>query len=97
VSKPYWDGVAPLVGLAPNLRTPWLGLYGEEDALITEAEVEALRDAAAQAGVPTELVTYPGAGHAFHSDDREAVYRPAAAVDAWARASAFLDGHMRLP
>jgi carboxymethylenebutenolidase len=91
VSKPYWDGVPPLLELAPQLRTPWLGLYGEADALITMDEIEALRAAAARAPVPTELVTYPDAGHAFHSDDREAVYRPAAAADAWARTLAFLD------
>ncbi|ONH32780.1 dienelactone hydrolase family protein [Pseudofrankia asymbiotica] len=93
VSTPYWDGVAPLVELAPALRSPWLGLYGEEDALITLAEINALRDAAAKAPVPTELVSYPGAGHAFHSDDRAAIYRPEAAADAWSRALAFLDEH----
>jgi carboxymethylenebutenolidase len=91
VSRPYWDGVPPLVELAPRLRTPWLGLYGEDDDLISRAEIGALRAAAAQADVPTELVSYPGAGHAFHSDDRAAVYRPAAARDAWSRALAFLD------
>lgn len=91
VSRPYWDDVPPLLELAPQLRTPWLGLYGEADALITMAEIEALRAATAQAGVATELVTYPDAGHAFHSDDREAVYRPSAAADAWKRAMTFLD------
>jgi carboxymethylenebutenolidase len=93
VSRPYWDGVPPLVELAPHLRTPWLGLYGEEDALITRAEIEALRTAAGRADVPSELESYPGAGHAFHSDDRAAVYRPVAARDAWSRTLAFLDHH----
>ncbi|OHV50362.1 dienelactone hydrolase family protein [Pseudofrankia sp. BMG5.36] len=93
VSAPYWDGIAPLVELAPALRGPWLGLYGEEDALITLAEINALREAAAKAPVPTELVSYPGAGHAFHSDDRASVHRPEAAADAWSRALAFLDEH----
>ncbi|OHV35192.1 MULTISPECIES: dienelactone hydrolase family protein [Pseudofrankia] len=93
VTTPYWDGVAPLVELAPSLRAPWLGLYGEQDALITLAEINALRAAAAGAASPTELVSYPGAGHAFHSDDRAAVYRPEAAADAWSRTLAFLDQH----
>ena len=91
VSTPSWVGVPPLVEIAPRLRTPWLGLYGESDALITVAEIETLRTAAAHAPVETELITYPDAGHAFHSNDREAVYRPAAAADAWKRATAFLD------
>jgi carboxymethylenebutenolidase len=93
VSAPYWEGVPPLLELAPSLRGPWLGLYGEQDALITLDEAHALRAAATKAGQPTELITYPGAGHAFHSDDRAAVYRPEAAANAWARALAFLDTH----
>jgi carboxymethylenebutenolidase len=93
VSRPYWDGVPPLVELAPRLRTPWLGLYGEEDALITGAEIEALRAAAARADVPTELVSYPGAGHAFHSDDRAALHRPTPARNAWNRTLTFLNDH----
>jgi carboxymethylenebutenolidase len=93
VSTPCWDGVPPLVELAPGLRGPWLGLYGEQDALISPAEINDLRAAAARAAAPTELVSYPGAGHAFHSDDRAALYRPDAAHDAWARALAFLDTH----
>jgi carboxymethylenebutenolidase len=93
VSTPYWDGVPPLVELAPALRGPWLGLYGEQDALISAAEIDALRAAAATTPGPTELISYPGAGHAFHSDDRPAVYRPEAATDAWDRALAFLDQH----
>ncbi|CAJ61519.1 MULTISPECIES: dienelactone hydrolase family protein [Frankia] len=95
VSTPYWPGVPPLVEAAPALRVPWLGLYGEQDALISADEIAALRAAAARSGAPTELVSYPDAGHAFHSDDREAVYRPVAAADAWSRALAFLDEHVR--
>ncbi|MGF7237069.1 MAG: dienelactone hydrolase family protein [Frankia sp.] len=90
VSAAAWDGVPPLLDLAPRLTTPWLGLYGEEDQLISTDEIEALRSAAATAAVPTELISYPGAGHAFHSDDRPAVYREEAATDAWNRALAYL-------
>ena len=95
VRTPYWDGVPPLVDLAPLLRTPWLGLYGEEDKLISVDDVAELREAAGRAGVPTEIVSYPGAGHAFHSDDRAAVYRAEAAADAWARTLALLDEWLR--
>jgi carboxymethylenebutenolidase len=93
VSTAYWAGVAPLVELAPDLRGPWLGLYGDQDALITPAEISALRAAAATSAGPTELISYPDAGHAFHSDDRPAIYRPEAAADAWARTLAFLHQH----
>ncbi|CAO5248504.1 carboxymethylenebutenolidase [Frankia sp. AgKG'84/4] len=95
VSTSAWPGVAPLVEAAPYLRGPWLGLYGEQDALITNDEIAALRVAAARSGRPTDLISYPDAGHAFHSDDRDAVYRPVAAADAWSRAVRFLDENVR--
>jgi carboxymethylenebutenolidase len=94
VSTPYWDGVPPLIQLAPTLRTPWLGLYGEEDALISMSEISDLRAAAEGAQAPTTLVTYPGAGHAFHSDDRSNVYRRAAAEDAWKRALDWIENNL---
>lgn len=78
-------GFPPLRELAPQLQTPWLGLYGDEDQSIPVADVEQLRAAAAQAPVPTEIVRYPGAGHGFHCDDRPDHFRPDAARDAWAR------------
>jgi carboxymethylenebutenolidase len=62
--------------------------------MITMDEIGALRAAAARSGVPTGLVSYPGAGHAFHSDDREAVYRQDAAQDAWSRTLEFLGRHV---
>jgi carboxymethylenebutenolidase len=94
VSTPYWDGVPPLAQLAPTLRTPWLGLYGEEDTLISMAEIQELRAAAEQAQAPTTLVSYPGAGHAFHNDERPALYRREAAEDAWKRALDWIESHI---
>lgn len=86
-------GFAPLATLAPRLRAPWLGLYGDQDSGIPTVEVEALRRAAARADVPTEIVRYPDAGHGFHCDAR-ASYAPDAAADAWSRTLAWLDTHV---
>lgn len=86
-------GMGSLAELAPGLRTPWLGLYGDEDGSIPVAHAEALRAAAARAPVETELVRYPGAGHGFNCDERPS-YVPAAASDAWARTLAFFDAHL---
>jgi carboxymethylenebutenolidase len=77
---------------AAHLGCPLLGLYGEADALIPLADVEAFR--AAAAGRPVELYTYPGAGHAFFNDTRPDAYRPVAAADGWKRALAFLARHL---
>src|SRR3954466_6441135 len=54
-------GFPPLVEIAPDLRTPWLGLFGDQDQGIPVDDVEALRTAASKASVSTEIVRYPDA------------------------------------
>lgn len=77
-------GFPPLVELAPRLRAPWLGLYGDRDRNITVDQTERLAVAAAEADVPTELVRYPDAGHGFHRDGSPD-HVPDASADAWMR------------
>ena len=89
-------GVLPFAALideVPTLRTPWLGLFGDQDASIPVEDVERLRDALGAAPVPTEVVRYPDAGHGFHCDAR-ADYHEASAKDGWARALAWFDAHL---
>jgi carboxymethylenebutenolidase len=76
------------------LTCPLLGFYGEEDALIPNVDVEALRAKLAATGEPVEIVQYPGAGHAFFNDTRPQMYRPEAAADAWRRLIPFLRRHL---
>lgn len=90
-------GLPPLVEAAPRLRTPWLGLYGDEDKGIPVEQVERLREAAADAGVPTAVVRYPEAQHGFHCDDRPAVFDQAAATDAWIRTLAWFGANVGFP
>ena len=68
--------------LAPEIKAPVLGLYGEADAGIPVATVEALKEALAKANKPAAFKIYPGAPHGFHADYR-ASYRKEAAEDAW--------------
>jgi carboxymethylenebutenolidase len=70
--------------LAPEMKAPVLGLYGEADTGIPVASVEALKKALAEAGKTAEFKIYPGAPHGFHADYR-ASYRKEAAEDAWSR------------
>lgn len=42
-----------------------------------------------------EFVLYPGAPHAFFSDDRPQTYKREAAEDAWTRCVAFFTKHLR--
>jgi len=86
-------GMPPLAELAPALQTPWLGIFGDADQSIPVDQVEALRDAAKNAAVPTEVVRYPEAGHGFHCDERDS-YHEAAAKDAWRRTLDWFDAHL---
>ena len=74
-------GFPSLSDLAPGLRTPWLGLYGDLDKGIPPEQVEDLRAAAAKAPVATEVVRYADADHGFNNDDRPDVFAPTAAED----------------
>ena len=68
--------------LAPDMKAPVLGLYGEADQGIPVAQVEALKAALQAANKTAEFKIYPGAPHGFHADYRPS-YRKDAADDAW--------------
>jgi carboxymethylenebutenolidase len=85
--------ISPLE-LAPRLACPYLGLFGAEDALIPNADVEELRTILTREEKTFALKSYPGAGHAFFNDTRPDAYRPDAAADAWPRAVEFLRTHL---
>jgi carboxymethylenebutenolidase len=86
----------PLVDEAGDLKTPWLGLFGDRDEMIAVADVERLRAELGPAKVDYEIVRYPDAGHGFHCDQRGS-YVPEAAADAWARTLAWLGAHLAPP
>jgi carboxymethylenebutenolidase len=85
---------APLDAVA-TLSCPALGLYGREDAIIPEADVDELEQRLARQRQPFEIVRYAGAGHAFLNDTRPATYRPEAAADAWRRLLTFLRARLQ--
>ena len=68
--------------LAPDMKAPVLGLYGEADQGIPVAQVDAMKSALQGAGKTFEIKIYPAAPHGFHADYR-ASYRKDAAEDAW--------------
>jgi carboxymethylenebutenolidase len=81
--------------LADRIRVPVLGLYGEADGGIPAADVKAFEGELRKHNPNVEFVLYPGAPHAFFSDDRPQVYRKDAAADAWKRCLAFFDKHLK--
>lgn len=87
-------GYPSQLDVAGQLRTPWLGLFGDRDKGIPTEEVEELRVAVAHAPVDTEIVRYAEAEHGFHCDDRPAVFDEAAARDGWARTLQWFGSHV---
>ena len=88
------EGMPALLDLVPDLRTPWLGLFGDADPSIPVEDVERVREALnAGADVDTSIVRYPGAEHGFHCDVRDS-YHGASATDAWRRTLEWLDTHL---
>ena len=85
--------VQPVVGLAPNLSCPLLGLFGAEDQFPTPAEVGELEKALAEAGKTFESHLYEGAGHAFFNTSRTS-YRAEAANDGWEKIFDFFRRHL---
>lgn len=81
--------------LAPRLGCPYLGLFGETDALIPRADTKELESILRRNAKTYQVKIYPGAGHAFFNDTRPDVYKPDAARDAWTRALAFFREHLR--
>ncbi|OAN35745.1 dienelactone hydrolase family protein [Mycolicibacterium iranicum] len=69
-----------------------LGFYGELDQRVNATEPVA-RAALEKAGLVHELVTEPGANHAFFNDTGDR-YDPTAAADAWTRTLDWLATHV---
>jgi carboxymethylenebutenolidase len=74
--------------LAPQMKAPVLGLYGQADQGIPVTQVEAMRAALQGAGKTAAFKIYPDAPHGFHADYRPS-YRQEAAEDAWRQMTAW--------
>ncbi|SDF07338.1 dienelactone hydrolase family protein [Pseudonocardia oroxyli] len=85
--------VAPLADRVPELRAPLLGLFGQDDAHPSPADVDELEKLLRDNGKTYEFHRYEGAGHAFFAVNRTA-YRPEAANDGWERIEAFFGRYL---
>jgi carboxymethylenebutenolidase len=92
-----WDGVPPALETSTELRAPWLGIFGDQDAMIPIPDVEALRTLLLESKMPTEIVRYPHANHAFHRAATPDWYHQASAEDAWARTLDWFDAYIPQP
>ena len=83
----------PLLDRAAQIRTPWIGFFGDRDRSIPVDDVERLRATLDAATVPTEIVRYPDADHGFDCNERPS-YNEAASADAWHLAFDFVDRYL---
>lgn len=95
VAQSRWPGVPAGLESGAALRCPWLGLYGDKDRSITVKQVEELRGVTGATGLPTGIVRYANAGHAFATDPTARSYVADAAADSWAHALGWFDAHLR--
>jgi carboxymethylenebutenolidase len=84
-----FGGYGTALDHATEIKCPVLGLFGGEDHGIPESQVHELDARLDQAGVPHEIITYPGAPHSFF--DRKATEYAEASADAWRRMLSWIE------
>lgn len=84
-------GAPPVVERVDDIACPILGLMGGADPGIPAEEVAIFEAALQRAGVPHEIITYPGAPHSFF--DRKQEEFAAESRNAWHRVLGFIAGN----
>ena len=75
---------------------PTLIFFGENEDFFSVPDARAWADGQRGDGVEdTEVVVYPGAGHAFFNDTRPEAYHAASATDAWSRTLVHFEKYLR--
>jgi carboxymethylenebutenolidase len=82
------------IAAASDASCPLLAFFGDDDPYITVRDVGLLEASLSGSRQVSEVVRYPGAGHAFMNDTRPEAYRSEAAADAWSRMLKFLRTHI---
>lgn len=86
----YGGGMATTTEKLAPISWPVLGVFGDQDAVIPLAMVEAFKSSLTELGIEHEIYVYPGVGHAFANPSGEN-YAPEATMDAWQKTLSFLD------
>ena len=89
------DGAIAPIDLCSRIACPVMGIFGNDDANPSPADVEDLGAALAKASVPHTFHSYDGAGHGFQDFVNPDRFREEAAVDAWQKLLAFLDANLK--
>jgi carboxymethylenebutenolidase len=85
----------PLLDLANQIQGPVLSLSGDQDQNPSPGHIHQIAEALKGLGKPVEFEVYPGAGHAFFSEDNPPRYHAPSAQQGWPRKLAFLKHHLQ--
>lgn len=81
-------GSQPTVQRTAGIKGKILCLFGKQDPMIPQEQVQTIRQALEQHHVRHEIIVYDDATHGFFCDQRGS-YNPKAAADAWERVKRF--------
>jgi carboxymethylenebutenolidase len=90
----YGGGMQNLFDRLDALKSPVLGLFGDQDQSIPPGTVKQFDELLDKIGVEHEIVVYPNSGHAFFRDSDPSSYKPEPAKDAWQRTKKFFGSHL---
>ena len=90
----YGGGMQQIFGQLGSLKSPVLGLFGDQDQSIPAGTIEEFDKLLDTVGVEHEIIVYPDSGHAFFRDSDPTAYRPIAAADAWERVNVFFEKNL---
>jgi carboxymethylenebutenolidase len=90
------EGLAlePLLNETERIKVPILCIFGDQDASIPMAEVDAIRGRLDMQSRAHEVIVYPGAGHGFFCDERSS-FKSDAADGAWKRTRKWLEVRLK--
>jgi len=76
--------------------SPGLLLFGEREEHFSIPDAKAFAESQRKRDIATEVIVYPGAGHAFFNDTRPQAYHKDSANDAWRRTLEHFGRHLRM-
>ncbi len=91
----YGGGMQQLFNQLDKIKSPVLGLYGDQDRSVPAGTIEEFDELLGKYHIPHEVVVYPQSGHAFFRDIDPKAYRPEAAKDAWERVTKFFAENLK--
>ena len=90
----YGGGMATSTEALAPIEWPVLGIFGDQDQVISADMVGQFETSLNTLGIQNEIYMYPGVGHAF-ANPSGMNYAPEETKDAWAKTIVFLNSNLR--